>query len=362
MNAEHRIATLRRRLIDEGLDAVIVNGVSNMTYLTGFEGVVDRGINAACVVTPEVTRFYTDFRYQEAAEAAAVGTPWVVRVQKESLYIELCEDLRAEGVESLALESSVPYGRFKFISEQFVGQVAVVNQWVEEIRQVKEPHEVERIEDAARLADRAFDHILDHIKAGVTERELALELEYFMRRAGSQGVAFDAIVASGPNAARPHATASDREVGRDEFVKLDFGARISGYCSDMTRTVVVGTASDRHKELYAATLAANEAGLDAVRPGVPACDVDVAARRALEERGMGELFGHSLGHGVGLDVHEFPNVGPLNRDSLRVGSVITIEPGVYVPGFGGVRIEDLVVVEESGRRLLTHAPKDLIEL
>lgn len=363
MNAEHRIAALRRRLAAEELDAVLITSVSNMIYLTGFERVIDHGINAACLVTPEVTRFYTDFRYQEAAEVAAVGTPWLVRVPKESLYVELCDELRQEGIESLALEASAPYGRFKFISEQFGGRVEAVALWVEEIRQVKEPHEIERIEAAAELGDRAFEHILGVVRAGVTERDVALELEFFMRRNGSDGVAFDPIVASGPNSARPHAQVSDRVIGAGDLVTLDFGARIDGYCGDMTRTLVIGAAGDRQREIYSAALEANAVGLAAVRPGLPACDIDRAARDALAARGFGaEFFGHSLGHGVGLDVHEVPRIGTLNRESVRIGSVITIEPGVYVPGFGGVRIEDLVVVEEAGMRLLTHAPKDLIEL
>ncbi len=363
MNAEHRIASLRRRLVDEGIDAVLISGASNMTYLTGFEHVIDRAINAACLVTPDVSRFYTDFRYQEAAETAAVGTPWTVRVPKESLYVELCAELREEGVQSLAMESSVPYGRFKFVSEQFQGRVEPVNQWVEEIRQVKEPHEIERIAAAAALGDEAFEHILGRIEPGLTEREVALELEFFMRRNGSEGVAFDPIVASGPNSARPHAQVSDRVIENGDLVKLDFGARIEGYCSDMTRTVVVGKATERQREIYSAALEANGIGLAAVRPGLPACDIDRSARDALAARGFGgEYFGHSLGHGVGIDVHEQPSISPLNRDSVRIGSVITIEPGVYVPGLGGVRIEDLVVVEESGARLLTHSTKDLIEL
>lgn len=363
MNAEHRIAALRRRLVDEGIDAIMVTGSSNMMYLTGFEHVIDPMINAACLVTPDVSRFYTDFRYKEAAEAEAVGTPWVVRIQKESLYIELCQELREDGVESLAVEMSVPYGRFKFISEQFLGRVEPVNQWVEDIRRVKEPHEIERIAAAAEIGDAAFQHILGFIGAGITERDVALELEFFMRKNGSEGIAFDPIVASGPNSARPHAQVTDRVIGDGEFVKLDFGARAEGYCSDMTRTVVVGKASERHREIYDAVAEANGIGLAAVRPGLPACDLDASARDALGARGFGgEYFGHSLGHGVGIDVHEQPSITRLNRDSVRIGSVITIEPGVYVPGFGGVRIEDLVVVEESGARLLTHATKDLIEL
>lgn len=363
MNAEHRISALRRRLMDEELDAIVITSVSNMAYLTGFEHVIDYGINACALVTPEVSRFYTDFRYAEAAEEAAVGTPWVVRIPKESLYIEMCQELHDEGTRSLAVEASVPYGRFKFISEQFMGRVEAVNKWVEEIRQIKEPVEIERIAAAAEIGDRTFDHILGFVKPGVTEREIALELEMFMRRNGSQGIAFDPIVASGPNSARPHAQVSDRVVADGDFVTLDFGARVDGYCSDMTRTVVMGKASERQREIYDAVLEANRVGLGALKPGLPACEVDGAAREYLAGKGYGaEYFGHSLGHGVGLDVHEQPGLSQLNRESIRIGSVVTIEPGVYVAGFGGVRIEDLVVVEASGIRTLTHSTKDLIEL
>jgi Xaa-Pro aminopeptidase len=363
VNSEHRIAALRRRLADEQIDAVLVTGASNMAYITGFEHVIDPGINAACLVTADFSRFHTDFRYLEAAESAAAGTPWAVRLAKESLYVELCEQLRDEGVMRLAVESSVPYGRFKFISEQFTGHIEPVQRWVEEIRQVKEPQEIERITAAAAIGDAAFEHILGFIAAGRTEREVGLELEVFMRRNGSDGVAFDPIVASGPNSARPHAQVSDHVLADGEFLTLDFGARVDGYRSDMTRTVVVGKADDRVREMYATVLEANRLGLDAVRPGLPGCDIDKTVRDFLAARGFGaEHFGHGLGHGVGLDVHELPNLGTVSRDSVRIGSVITIEPGVYVAGMGGVRIEDLAVVEESGCRLLTHAPKELIEL
>jgi Xaa-Pro aminopeptidase len=341
---------------------MVVTAVSNMRYLTGFEGVIDEGINAACVVTADVARFYTDFRYQEAAETAAEGTPWAVHVPPEAMYTELCARLREDGVRTLALESSVPYGRFTFISREFGGKVEVVDQWVEEIRQVKEPHEIERIAAAAALTDDTFTHILSFVRAGVAERDIALELEFYMRRNGSDGVAFDPIVASGPNSAKPHAQVTGRVLETGDFLTMDFGARVGGYCADMTRTVVVGRASDEQRGIYEAVLAANEAGLAAVRPGLPGCDIDAVARAVLADRGFGERFGHGLGHGVGLDVHELPSCGPLGRGSVRTGSVITVEPGVYVPGLGGVRIEDLVVVEEGGARLLDRSPKELMEL
>lgn len=362
MNADARLAALRRRLAGEMSPAILVTARSNMAYLTGFDGVFDSGINAACLVTADHARFYTDHRYAEAATAAAEGTAWEVRLQRENLYVELCDELLEDGISSLMLESSAPYGRFVFISEQFRGAVRVVDHYVEDLRQVKEPEEVERIAAAAVVADRGFDHMLGHMAVGMTEAEVALELEFFMRRQGAEAAAFDLIVASGPNGARPHAVPGGRRLETGDLVILDFGGRVGGYCSDMTRTVCLGKASDEQRRLYEAVLEANEAGLEAVRGGMPCVDVDRAARDVLVGHGLGEAFTHGLGHGVGLDVHETPTIGPRSTHSLRVGNVVTIEPGVYVSGVAGVRIEDLVVVEESGHRRLTNAPKTLIEI
>jgi Xaa-Pro aminopeptidase len=360
MNAEARLAALRRKLATEAAPAIIVTVTSNVRYLTGFEGVIDSGINAACLVTADFARFYTDHRYAEAAFAAAEGAPWEVRLQRENLYVELCDELLAEGITALMLESAVPYGRFTFISEQFRGAVRVVDQYVESLRQVKEPGEIERIAEAASIADRAFDGICGFMKPGTTEAEIALELEFLMRRDGSEGVAFDLIVAGGPNGARPHAIPGERRLETGDLVVLDFGARFGGYCSDMTRTVGIGEVDDELRRLYAAVLESNEAGLAAVRAGMPCAEVDAAARTVLEEAGLGEYFTHGLGHGVGLDVHEMPTVGRRSTESLHAGAVVTVEPGVYVPDRAGVRIEDLVVVEDGGYRRLTNAPKELI--
>lgn len=362
MNAERRLAAFRRRLTGEEGGASLVTLPDNMRYLTGFEGVFDEGIAAAVLVTADVARFYTDFRYAEAAKAAAAGTPWAVHIQKESMYVEICEELRAEGVTALTIEDSVPYGRFKFISENFIGHVLVVEHMVEDLRQVKETAEIEAIERAAALTDSAFDHILGQIRPGMREVDIAVELEGFMRRNGSQGLAFDSIVAGGPNSARPHAGVTDRAVGEGEFLKLDFGARVDGYCSDMTRTVVVGKATTEHRRIYEAVLEANEAAIAGARAGMAGREIDAIARDLLTAKGFGENFGHGLGHGVGLAVHELPSVGRSSRAAVRSGSVITIEPGVYLPGFGGVRIEDLVVVEDGGVRLLSHSPKELIQV
>jgi len=256
----------------------------------------------------------------------------------------------------------VPYGRFKFVSEQFRGGVRAVDRLVELERQLKEPEEIERMSQAAAIADAAFQHILGVMKPGVAERDIALELEFTMRRSGSEEMPFDPIVASGPNAARPHAIPGARELEVGDMVVLDFGAKVGGYCSDMTRTVVIGKASDDQRRIYDAVLEANEAGLASVRAGLPCTEVDLAARTVLQGYGLGEYFTHGVGHGVGLDVHESPTLSPRSNQSLRRSMAVTVEPGVYVSGVAGVRIEDLVVVEEAGCRILTHSPKELIEI
>lgn len=362
MNAERRLAAFRRRLADEELAAALVTTPLNMRYLTGFEDVFDDGINAACLITAEVARFYTDARYSEAAARASESTPWVVRPPSNQLYVELCVELQAEGIDTLTLESDVPYARFKFVSEQFVGRVQIAYKWVEELRQIKEPAEIEAIERAAALADAAFDHVMGLLRPGMRELDVSLELDAYMRAHGSEGVAFDTIAASGSNSARPHARTTDRVLQVGDMLKMDFGARLDGYCSDMTRTVAIGKADDRLCEVHAAVLAANEAALGVVRGGLRARDADKAARDVLEARGFGEYFTHGLGHGVGLAVHERPAVNSRNPDSLRASSIITVEPGVYLPEWGGVRIEDLVVVESGGCRILSHAPKQLLEV
>ncbi len=362
MNADRRLAAARRRVTQSDVDALVVTAIPNIRYLTGFEGVFDAGANVACVITSESARVYTDSRYAEAASEAADGTGWALRISPENLYIDLCDELIADGVTSLALESGVPYGRFRFICERFASRVEVVDGWIEQIRQVKEAGELERIAAAAALADDAFRHILGRIAVGVPECDIALELEVFMRSNGSQGVAFDPIVASGPNSSRPHAGVTDRALESGDLLTMDFGSRVDGYCSDLTRTVVVGQASDRQREVYEAVLAANEAGIAAVRAGVRGMDVDAVARDLLVGRDMGQYFAHGLGHGVGLEVHEMPTVSARGREALPAGAVVTIEPGVYIPGLGGVRIEDLVLVEDAGCRVLSSSPKHLIEI
>ncbi len=363
MKADARLHALREQMAADGVPAMLVTTISNVAYLTGFEGVLDDHANATCLVTEKAARFYTDHRYLLAATTAATGTEWAIFTPEYGATdVDVCRALQDEGVSTLAAESSMPHARFVALAEQFVGRVEASEGTVEQLRRIKSPEELERIAEAAAITDRAFEHICGFVKPGMTEHQIALELEVFMRSNGSVGLAFEPIVASGPNSALPHAQATERAVQPGEFLKMDFGARFGGYCSDMTRTVVVGRASEKHREIHAAVLAANRAGVLAVRAGVIGKDVHEVARVVLDRVGFGGYFTHGLGHGVGLDVHELPGVGARSDDVLPEHAVVTVEPGVYLEGFGGVRIEDLVVVEADGARVLSASPRELIEL
>ena len=363
MRVLERIAALRSRLADDGVDALAVIAVPNVTYLTGFSGVFDSEPAHVGLVTAHDAVLFTDSRFLTALAEAAEGTPWHVELVSDEVGNAAAQTAKAAGLGRLALESTLPHARFLAIAEAFEGDVLSASGWVEELRTVKDADEIAAIDAAQALTDRAFDHLLANVlRRGVTEREIALELEFFMRREGSEGVAFAPIVASGPNAALPHATAGHRELAPGDFVVLDFGARVGGYCADMTRTVVVGSPSAEQRAIYDAVLAANVAGIAAVKADRLGSEIDAEARAVIEGAGYGERFGHGLGHGVGLEVHERPGVGPRSTGSVPLGTVITIEPGVYIPGMGGVRIEDLAVVEEHGARVLTRSTKELLEV
>ena len=362
MSVPRRLTALRSRLVELGADAMLIAGAANMRYLTGFERVFDDGIDAAALVSADESVFHTDSRYIEAAEAAARGTGWTVTGQEVSLFADVLARAAGWGVGTLAIEGSTTCTRHAYLDERFGGSLLVTDHVVEDLRAIKDEDEVGAIARAAALTDLAFDHIVQVLEPGMREIDISLALEVFMRSRGSEGLAFAPIVASGPNSSRPHAGVSEREVLRGELVTMDFGARIDGYCADLTRTVVVGRASAEQRRVYEAVLAANEAALAAVRPGFVCAELDAVARGVLEHRGLGDRFGHGLGHGVGLVVHELPTVGKRSQEVLRPGHAITIEPGAYVPGFGGVRIEDLVVVVEGGATKLSHSPKHLMEI
>ncbi len=361
MNGYHRLGALRARMAAEGARAVLVTGASDQVWVTGFDGVFDEHPGTACLVTPHAARVFADSRYAEAVREAAYSSEWAVHEASDPAGAAV-EAAAADGDAPLGLQPELSWSEYTRLAAAFGAEVVPATGWVGTLRMVKDEMEMGRIEQAQQLTDRAFKHIIDFLEPGMTELEVALEIETHMRRDGADGIAFPAIVAGGPNSALPHAVAGTRRIETGDFVKLDFGARVAGYCADMTRTVTMGPASDRQREIHAAVLAANEAGRAAVRPEAVAKDVHAAAAAVLAERGLGEKFGHGLGHGVGLDVHEGPRLGPKSEDVLRLGMVVTVEPGVYEPGFGGVRIEDLVVVDGDGHRVLTQSTRELLEI
>lgn len=353
----------------EDLDGLLITNLKNLRYLTGFAGT-----NGYLFLTSDATRFYTDGRYAiqasqmvKEAEITIAGNHAAVIEYLNALTKE--QNLRRIGYEATHVTVASrgaawepPPGLDKVMS-YFEGAELVATQgWVEELRKVKDAEEIAAIRAAAEMGDAGFDYILDRVKPGVTERELALDLEFHLRSLGSEGVSFDPIVAAAERSALPHAQPTDRTVERGHYLLFDFGCVVDGYCSDMTRTVVVGPVDDRHRQVYDTVLESQMAGIEAAGPGVACGDVDKISRRVIEKAGYPEAFMHGLGHGVGLEIHEAPSLKSGFVEQLAPGHVITIEPGAYFEGWGGVRVEDLAVVTETGLEVLSKAPKDLIVL
>jgi Xaa-Pro aminopeptidase len=331
-------------------EPLLVSNLVNVRYLVGFES-----SNAALVVEPDQVRLFSDFRYAELGRAVE-GVEFVET--KRSLYAALGELLEGRiGFEA----EDLTYGRWETLSS---GGVELVPRrgLVEELRAVKDDAELEAVRRAAALTSEAYARFADERFAGRTERELAWRLDELFHELGAEAPAFETIVASGPNSARPHARPSDRKVGAGETIVVDAGVRLDGYCSDCTRTFSTGSLPEQLQEAYAVCLEAQLAGLDAVRAGATGVAVDGAARRVIDEAGFGEAFGHGLGHGVGLDVHEAPRLAKESGDTLAAANVVTVEPGIYLEGLGGIRIEDLVIVGEDGPEITTGFTKDLMSV
>ena len=363
MDVAVRAARLRERLDSAaaGCQALLVTRLVNIRYLTGFSGSA-----AMLLVLPDEMLFVTDGRYrdQSAAELAAAGVEARIEVgltqgaQREALQAA------AAGIGTLGLEAEdVTWGQQRrFASEWFPeAELVATSGLVEDLRRVKDEGEVERMAAAAAAADAALAAVRHRLAERPTESDFALELDFEMRRNGASGTSFESIVASGPNGAKPHHRPGDRYIEAGELVVLDFGALVDGYCSDMTRTLCVGEpASTTARRMVEVVAESQQAGVAAVRAGVEAKAVDEACRAVIAEAGWADAFLHSTGHGVGLEIHEDPRVSSASTDTLAAGYVVTVEPGVYLPEHGGVRIEDTVVVTEDGCRVLTNAPKELV--
>lgn len=348
-----RMAAARRAAARAGLDALLVSHLVNVRYLCGYSG--SAGL---LLVTRAGSSFLTDFRYQEQIKREVHGARRVI-INKD-LYSDLLE-LRGIGkLRKIGFESQhLTFDRYDFLRKNLTAVIPTAGM-IERLREVKRPEEIGEIAAAARIADRAFAQIVREIKPGMTELAIAARLEFLLKSLGASRPSFETIVGSGPNGALPHAKPGARRVRRGDFIVIDFGAFHRGYCSDMTRTVVLGKPTDKHKRIYGIVRDAQLAGLRAVRTGVSGKQADAAARWVIEAAGFGKQFGHGLGHGVGMEVHELPRLGKLSDNILQENSVVTVEPGVYLPGWGGVRIEDLVAVTKTGVRILSKSKKDLI--
>jgi Xaa-Pro aminopeptidase len=341
---------LARRLAERELNLMLVTDLVNVGYLTGFGGT-----NAACVCGADTRVFLTDFRYTERAAEEVEG--WEIVTVESDWLAGIAERLRGRvGFEDDHMSVRV----LKKLEEKLGEGVEAVpaGGTVEKLRRVKDAGELASIAAAAELADDVWRWSLERGLAGRTEREVSRAAEARIRELGA-GPSFPAIVAAGPNGALPHAEPGDREIGRGELVVFDMGAKLDGYCSDGTRTFATGEPGAHAREVYEVVRGAQLAALDAVLAGAGGEAVDAVARKVIEEAGHGERFGHGLGHGVGLEVHEAPRVSQRSEDVLGAGEVVTIEPGIYLPGDLGVRIEDLVVVTEEGHRNLSGLPREL---
>lgn len=355
-----RLARLRTQLEQAGLDALIVQRVVNIRYLTGLAHVFDGNFSGMLVVTATKPLLFTDFRYEQQVAASASGTPLEVESVRGDVVKALAARLRVLGAERAAIEDSVSVAVRARLENEYGRPLEVTSGMVEGLRAIKEPTEVETIARAAGLADEALGAVLGSVGAGASTRQIALDIEWYMRTHGAQAAAFDLIVAAGVRSAMPHAHTTEQTIAPGDFVKIDIGAVIDDYHSDMTRTVVAGEPNQRQGEMYEAVRQAQSLALQEIKVGRRGKAIDAVARNYLTSVGLGKNFGHGLGHGVGLEVHERPTMNQLSTDTLTAGHVVTVEPGVYIPGFGGVRIEDLVVVTNEGARNLTSSPRDLV--
>jgi Xaa-Pro aminopeptidase len=354
----NRLAKLRTRIEEKQLDALLVSQQENVRYLSGFTG-----SSAWLLISSRNAILATDFRYVEQAKTESADFE-IMRIKGE-LRDWICDLASDLGWRKLGFEANViSYDSYHKIKDRIKAKQANLKLipntgMIEQLRSVKERQELESIAKAVELVDVVFEQARGIIRPGITEKELAWEMEKLLRQGGSEGVAFDIIIASGPNSALPHAQPGQKVIRSGEALVIDMGARINGYCSDFTRTLFPGKADEKCRKIYDIVLKAQCAAIDGIESGMAAAQADRLARTVIEEAGYGDDFGHGLGHGVGLAIHELPVVNPSSSDSLVDGMVFTIEPGIYLSGWGGVRIEDTVVLENGRVKVLTQTSKNI---
>lgn len=349
-----RVNKLQGQLEANGIDGLLVTKRENIRYLSGFTG-----SSGVLVITAQSASFITDFRYTEQAASQVKG--FDIIEHKTSLIKSVAEVVTEQAVKRLGIEQDdMTVGQFRTYEKEV--ELVETSGIVEKLRLIKDESEIKIMKEAAAIADAAFAHIQTFIRPGRTEKEVANELEMFMRAQGADSSSFDMIVASGHRSALPHGVASDKVIEAGELVTLDFGAYYQGYCSDITRTLAIGDISDELRTIYDTVLRAQLAGVEGTKAGITGIEADALTRDVIKDAGYGEYFGHSTGHGLGMEVHEAPGLSFRSETVLEPGMVVTIEPGIYIAGIGGCRIEDDVVVTETGNIRLTQSPKELITI
>lgn len=349
-----KIAHVRTYLQENNIDALLVTSSYNLRYMTGFTGT-----SGVAIISKDDACFITDFRYTEQASAQIEG--YTIVEQEKSIDAEIHTQLTHRNIQSLAFEEQyVTYAKYKQYKEQFSATLVPISGFIEQLRLVKSTEELEILKAAAVIADQTYEHITQYIQPGMKEIDVANELEMHMRSLGATSSSFDIIVASGFRSALPHGVASDKKIEKGDLVTMDFGALYQGYISDITRTVAIGEISQELKTIYDTVLAAQKIGVEQIRPGMTGKEADALTRDYITEKGYGQYFGHSTGHGIGLEVHEGPSLSTANSAALTPGMVVTVEPGIYIPSVGGCRIEDDLVITETGNERLTTSTKELI--
>lgn len=352
---ENRVFKLREKMNELNLDAVLIEDSNNKRYISGFTGTA-----GSILITKNKCILFTDFRYTQQAKDQATNFE-IVEISRTNPITNFLKEMKINrlGFEDDKMSFST-YSNYKEALND--AEMVPLKGLMLTLRAVKDKKELETIRHATKIADSGFMHIIEFIKPGMKENEVALELEYFMRKQGATGASFDFIVASGKRSSMPHGVASDKVIEVGDFVTIDFGCVYNGYCSDMTRTIVVGKANEKQKEIYNIVLEAQLKVIEYAKANMTGIELDNIARQYIIEKGYGDKFGHGLGHGIGLDVHELPNVNALGVNELKPNMVISDEPGIYIEDFGGVRIEDLLIITEDGCEVINSSPKELIEL
>jgi len=341
---------------ETGIDGLLVTSEINRRYITDFTGTA-----GVALITDSQALFITDFRYTEQAKEQAKS--FTVIEHKIPIAEEIAKQIQQLHIKKLGFEqTNVTYEAYKRYEEVFQTELVPVSNLIESLRLIKTEEELSIIKEADKIADQAFEHILTFIKPGIKEIDVANELEFTMRQAGATSSSFDIIVASGYRSALPHGVASNKKIAPGELITMDFGALYKGYCSDITRTVAVGEISEELNNIYHIVLEAEKRGVEGIKAGMTGKEADQLTRDYITEKGYGPNFGHSTGHGVGLEVHENPRLAKTSDDVLEKNMVVTVEPGIYVPNVGGCRIEDDIIITESGNEVITHSPKELITL